>query len=41
MPSASDTSSYVIEQIRLDPYCFFDRHFLDHEDKVKGKGGRG
>ena len=26
------------EQIRLDPYCVFDRYFCDKDDKGAGKG---
>ena len=31
------------EQIRLDPYCVFDRYFREKDDKGvgKGKGSRG
>ena len=26
------------EQIRLDPYCVFDRYFCEKDDKSAGKG---
>ena len=28
------------EQIRLDPYCVFDRYFREKDDKGVGKGKR-